>query len=217
MKLRRLAMAMVVLCTAALAGEVHSASAATGNILGNPSFEVPKAPAGGLARFVTGSTLGTCQLAMPGSIGYQTGCWRVFGGNVDVVNAPYWSAKGGKQSLELNGAGAGDILQVYAAQPNTTYHFSFWMSGDPVYPGTVSMLAVQEQFDSSGSYIIGGSLGSFSFDTTGHTPSSMGYKHVTTTFTTGPNTHWVDVELQSTTFNGNAPWWGPVVDKATLN
>jgi hypothetical protein len=190
--------------------------AAAGNILENSSFEVPKVPRGEYARFPTGSTLGTCGLAMPGSPGYQTGCWRVFGGDIDVASSGVWDAKAGKQSLELNGSTSGDVLQLYAAQPNTTYQLSFWLAGDPLVAGTVSLLAVQEQFDSAGSYTTGSAIGSYNFDTTGHSADNMGYQLVTGSFTTGPSAAYVDIELQSTTFVVSSPWWGPVVDQVTL-
>ena len=190
--------------------------AAAGNILEDAGFEVPKVPRGAYAKFLTGSTLGTCGLAMPGSVGYQMGCWRVFGGDVDVASSPYWDAKGGRQSLELNGTINRQVLQLYAAQPNTTYQLSFWLAGDPFRAGTVSLLAVQEQFDGTGTYITGQTIGTYNFDTTGHTADDMGYQLVTGSFTTGPNTAYLDVEFQSLTYDVSAPWWGPVVDQVTL-
>jgi hypothetical protein len=200
----------------ALVLTVFIAPAGASNILGNGGFEVPHVHAGNFADFTDGSTLGTCGLAMPGSPGYQVGCWRVFAGSVDVASAPYWAAEGGKQSLELNGTGPGSVLQLYGASPNTTYQLSFELSGDPFLAGTVSLLAVQEQFDGGGNYITGAAIGSYSFDTTGHTTTSMGYELVKGTFTTGPSADYVDVELQSLTQNNSAPWWGPVVDNVKL-
>jgi hypothetical protein len=219
MNVERLGRACLALLALILASRAQIAIA--GNILENASFEVPKVPRNNFATFPTGSTLGTCGLAMPGNgmqgtPGYQTGCWRVFGGDVDVASSPYWDAKGGRQSLELNGTTGGDVLQLYVAQPNTTYQLSFWLAGDPLLAGTVSLLVVQEQFDSSGAYITGQAIGSYPFDTTGHTAGNMGYQLVTGSFTTGPNTAYVDVEFQSTTFNVSAPWWGPVIDQVTL-
>ena len=211
---KRTAWATIAGC--ALVLTVFVAPAGATNILGNAGFEVPHVKAGNFADFINGSTLGTCGLAMPGSPGYQVGCWRVFAGSVDVASAPYWSAFGGKQSLELNGTGPGSVLQLYGASPNTTYHLSFELSGDPFLAGTVSLLAVQEQFDGGGNYISGSPIASYSFDTTGHTTTSMGYKLVKGTFTTGPSTDYVDVELQSTTQNNSALWWGPVVDNVKL-
>jgi hypothetical protein len=211
---RRGALSTAAAC--ALMLTLFAAPAAASNILGNGGFEVPAVSAGNFADFITGSTLGTCGLAMPGSIGYQVGCWRVFAGSVDVASAPYWSAFGGTQSLELNGTGPGSVLQLYGAVPNTTYHLSFQLSGDPFIAGTVSLLAVQEQFDGGGNYLTGSPIGSYSFDTTGHTKKSMGYQLVKGAFTTGPDTDYVDVELQSTTQNNSALWWGPVVDNVKL-
>jgi len=190
--------------------------AAAGNLVANSSFGVPRVPRGQYARFPTGSTLGTCGLAMQGGPGYQTGCWRVFGGDVDVATSGVWDAKGGTQSLELNGSTGGQMLQLYAAQPNTTYQLSFWLAGDPLLAGTVSLITVQEQFDGAGNYITGSMIGSYNFDTTGHSADNMGYQLVTGSFTTGPNAVWVDVEFQSTTYDASNPWWGPVVDEVTL-
>jgi hypothetical protein len=93
---------------------------------------------------------------------------------------------------------------------------SFWLAGDPLRAGTVSVLVVQEQFDSSGTYITGQSIGSYNFDTTGPTIDDMGYQLVTGSLTTAPNTAYVDVEFQSTTYDVSAPWWGPVIDQVTL-
>jgi hypothetical protein len=214
MCIERLGPACVAVSALILASSVQIAVA--GNILGNFGFEVPKAPRGDYARLPTGSTLGTCGLAMPGSPGYQTDCWRVFNGDVDLASSGVWDARGGKQSLELNGSTNGAVLQLYAAQPNTTYQLSFWLAGDPLVAGTVSLLAVQEQFDSAGSYITGSAIGSYTFDTTGHSANDMGYQLVTGSFTTGANAAYVDIELQSTTYVVSSPWWGPVVDQVTL-
>jgi Protein of unknown function (DUF642) len=211
---KRAGVSMVAACALVLTAFVAPAGAS--NILGNGGFEVPHVHAGDFADFPDGSTLGTCGLAMPGSPGYQVGCWRVFAGTVDVASAPYWSASSGTQSLELNGTGPGSVLQLYGASPNTTYQLSFELSGDPFIAGTVSLLAVWEQFDGGGNYISGSPIGSYSFDTTGHTASSRGYKLVKGTFTTGSNADYVDVELQSTTQNNSALWWGPVVDNVKL-
>ena len=106
---------------------------------------------------------------------------------------------------------------MLSVQPDSTYHFSFPMSGDPFIAGVVPLLAVQEQFDGTGTYITGGPLGTFTFGTTGHTTTAMGYKLVTTSFTTGPNAQWADVELQSLTVNKSALWRGPVVDGAAVH
>jgi hypothetical protein len=217
MNIRRFATVTTMALTLVAALTMQSAGASNPNLIGDGSFESPAVMAGGFGDFPTGSTLGTCGLAAPGSPGYQVNCWRVFGGTVDVAAAPYWAGKGSKQSIELNGTGPGDILQMIGVAPNTTYHFSFYMSGDPFIAGVVKLLAVQEQFDGGGNYITGGPLGTFSFDTTGHTTTSMGYKLVTTSFTTGPNAHYADVELQSLTVNNNALWWGPVVDGAAVH
>jgi hypothetical protein len=108
-----------------------------------------------------------------------------------------------------------DAPATRLAQPNTTYQLSFWLAGYPLLAGTVSV-AVQEQFDSSGTYITGQAIGTYNFDTTGHTADDMGYQLVTGSFTTGPNAAYVDVELQSATFVPSSPWWGPVVDQVTL-
>jgi len=43
----------------------------------------------------------------------------------------------------------------------------------------------------------------------------MGYQLVTGSFTTGPNTAYVDVEFQSTTYDVSA-LVGPVIDQVTL-
>jgi hypothetical protein len=215
MNVRRIGGTTVIVCAVVLALTMQVAGAAT-NLIGNRSFEVPAVPLDDYATFPTGSTLGTCGLAMPGSIGYQTGCWRVFGGNVDVVQNEYWNAKNGSQSIELNGTGPGEVLQLFAAQPNHTYHVKFSLSGDPFVAGTVSLLVVQEQFDSAGNYITGAVVGSYGFDTTGHSTTSMGYTTATGTFTTSANAAYDDIEFQSLTNSGSYPWWGPVIDQVTL-
>jgi Protein of unknown function (DUF642) len=215
MALRRLGATSAIVCTLVLALSMPPAFAA-GNLLGNSGFEAPRVPASSPAEFPTGSTLGTCGLAMPGSPGFQTGCWRVFAGNVDIFGNGIWDAKAGRQSMELNGSGPGYVLQLYLAQPNRVYKLKFSLAGDPFVAGTVSLLAVQEQFDANGAYIIGAEIGSYGFDTTGHTPTSMGYQTETGFFTTGATAQYVDVELQSTTDDTSNPWWGPVVDQVTV-
>jgi hypothetical protein len=65
MKIERLGRACLTLSALILASSARITTA--GNILENASFEVPKVPRGSFATFPTGSTLGTCGLAMPGN------------------------------------------------------------------------------------------------------------------------------------------------------
>jgi hypothetical protein len=217
MTVRRFSVAGAV-CAFVLAVGMQVAAAAIGTAVpvGDASFEVPKLAPNSFATFPTGSTLGTCGLAMPGSPGYQFGCWRVFAGNVDVTGDGYWQAAAGHQTIELNGTTNGSILQAFRVSPSNLYRLSFRLAGDPFFAGQVKLLVVQEQFDANGSYMTGGPLGTYTFDTTGRSTTSMGFVKESVTFGLQSNAAYADIEFQSLTTNQNAPWWGPVVDQVGL-
>ena len=188
---------------AALVLTAFVAPVAASNILGNGGFEVPHVHAGNVADFINGSTLGTCGLAMPGSPGYHIGCWRCSSGALTSRLRRTGRPQAVNSRSNSTAPAPVQVLQLYGASPNTTYQLSFELSGDPFLAGTVSLLAVQEQFDGGGNYITGAAIGSYSFDTTGHTTTSMGYELVKGTFTTGASTDYVDVELQTLTQNNS--------------
>jgi hypothetical protein len=207
-----------VVCALVLAMGMQVASAVTGTPvpLGDTSFEVPKLAPDTYAVLPTGSTVGTCKLAMQVGPGYQFGCWRVFAGSVQMSGNGSWQATKGHQTMELNGNGPGSILQPFVVKPGDFYNVSFKLAGDPFVAGQVKMLLVQEQFDSAGNYLFGNAIGTYTFDTTGHTTSAMGFVKESATFSASPNAAYADIEFQSTTSNGTYPWWGPVIDQVAM-
>jgi choice-of-anchor C domain-containing protein len=162
-------------------------SAAAANLLGNGSFETPKVGAGSWKNFQTGDRIGA---------------WHVTTGDVDVVDtASFWVAARGKQSLDLSGFGPGTISQTVATMPGASYKLTFKLAGDMYEPPIVKTLNV---------LFNGAVVRQLSFDTTGHTPSSMGY--VTESIVLHATSASSTIAFQSTS-DSNC---GPVLDAIKL-
>jgi choice-of-anchor C domain-containing protein len=162
-------------------------SAAAANLLGNGGFETPIVGATHWQNFQTGQSIGA---------------WHVTSGDVDVVDtASFWVAARGRQSLDLSGFGPGTISQTVATTPGASYKLAFKLAGDTFAPPIIKTLNV---------LFNGAVVSQLSFDTTGHTPSSMGYVtksivlHATSTSST--------IAFQSTS-DSNC---GPVLDNIKL-
>jgi len=123
----------------------------------NGSFETGPAP-GGFITLSAGDT----------SI---TG-WTVRADSIDYIGT-YWTAADGTRSLDLSGDAAGGIQQTFDTVPGWTYTVTFYLAGNPACGSAVKGLDVGAS---------GGPTVHYTFDTTGHTTSAMGWQQETYAF-----------------------------------
>ena len=99
--------------------------------------------------------------------GQTIGKWTVTTGSIDLVTASYWKPAQGVQSVDLDGSNAGAIAQNLSTIPGTSYSLSFAMAGNPECGSQVVQMQVVW-----GTTVVD----TLSFDTTGHSPSKMGWR-----------------------------------------
>jgi choice-of-anchor C domain-containing protein len=87
--------------------------------------------------------------------------WTVFTGSVDQVHE--WTVDEGQYAVDLDGLSAGGLRQIINTQVGATYVLSFLMAGN--VDGTIKRMQVTA----------GAQQQVFSFDTAGHSGSSMGW------------------------------------------
>ncbi|MGP3952417.1 choice-of-anchor C family protein [Streptomyces sp. 7N604] len=98
--------------------------------------------------------------------------WHV-SGPVDLVGQR-WQAADGTQSVDLNGWGRGALSQTFPTNPGAEYVVSYSLAGNPESGGPELR---------TGQVLVNGqSIQDFSFDTTGNTPSLMGWVTETVSF-----------------------------------
>lgn len=159
------------------------------NLVTNPSFEATPAPAGGFATYQTGQTFGG---------------WGVAAGSVDLIGNGYWQAADGVQSLDLDGNSPGAISQTLATQVGQRYDLSFAMAGNLAGGAAIKTLNV----------LWGGtSVGTFSFDVTGHSFASMGYE---TMFLRGLVATGASTQLTFQSVDAGSSATGPVLDAISV-
>jgi choice-of-anchor C domain-containing protein len=100
--------------------------------------------------------------------GQTFGKWTVTNGSIDLVTASYWMPAQGVQSVDLDGSNAGTISQNLSTVPGTSYSLSFALAGNPVCGSQVVKMQVVW-----GSSVVA----TLSFNTAGHSTTSMGWKH----------------------------------------
>lgn len=96
------------------------------------------------------------------------GDWEILAGSVDLVGPSSAQAAEGVQFVDLNGndvAGPGTISQVIATLPGHRYRLSFQLAGNPNGDPIVKSLTAS----------IGTTTQNFTFDTTGHTNTNLGW------------------------------------------
>jgi choice-of-anchor C domain-containing protein len=98
--------------------------------------------------------------------------WTVDAGSVDWIST-YWQAGDGSMSLDMSGVGAGTISQTFATTIGNSYTVSFLLSGNPDDAPAVKTLDVSAT---------GGTVGNYTFDTTGNTRANMIWTDETYTF-----------------------------------
>ncbi|MGI5215229.1 DUF642 domain-containing protein [Plantactinospora sp. CA-290183] len=133
--------------------------------------------------------------------GQQFGPWTVTSGNVGLTRD--WQAAEGNQSLDLNGFAPGAVARTLPTKPLTTYRVTYALAGNPDNGPVIATGRVTAN---------GNTVDSFSFDTTGQTPSDMGYVY---------RTFYVVNVLSSATTLGFASTttgaFGPVIDDVRVD
>lgn len=118
-------------------------------------FEAGSAPDGGFATLGAGSSFGG---------------WTVASGSIDLIDR-YWMAAAGNQSVDMSGNSAGAIFQDFVTTPGSTWDLSFSLAGNPDGGPAVKSLSLFWG-PSAGSLDL---VGTYTFDATGRTRSSMGW------------------------------------------
>jgi hypothetical protein len=205
--------AACVAATAALAVAASTAGAAT-KILTNGGFEKPKVRVA--TQIPIDGSLGTC---VPGT---ARQCWLVRptptagAGVATIVPQSVLLPRAGKQSLALgDGTSAVTAIQSFDATEGRTYKVTLWVAGDPAFQGIETMTAFWGNIDQHGNTLPGGAAVPITIDTTGHSPTSMGWTKHTFTVATVPGTIEARLYLQSTTSTGLGTL-GPLVDQVSV-
>ncbi len=161
------------------------AGAAHASIVTNGSFESPGTFTGGFKTYSAGST------AITG--------WTVGSGSVDLINT-YWQAADGSYSLDMSGGSAGSIWQTISGLlTGKSYILSFALAGNPDRAGVKSLTAE-----------VGGTSGTYTFDSTGKSRSAMGWTTETLGFTASGSS----ATLRFTSNTNNA--YGPALDNVSV-
>ena len=145
---------------------------------------------------------GTCDSPMFTTLSAGSNCltpWVIGGAGIDYINA-YWTAAEGAHSLDLNQLDSGSVEQTFATVAGQGYIVSFALAGNPVGAPTVKTVDVA----------VGGPATSYSFDTTGHSLSNMGW--VTETFAFIASSASTTLSFTSTV----AGPYGPALDDVTI-
>ena len=170
----------------ALALFTIGAGQAKASLITNGSFEMGTDPGGSFSTPSGGDTTTI------------TG-WTVGGNSVDYIGG-YWMASDGTRSLDMSGGNAGSISQAFTTVMGTTYEVLFDLAGNFDLQG-VKTLNVS----------VGGPGQNYTFDSTGHSSSSMGWETRSFVFTaTGTSTTLTFTSLEANPF-------GPALDNVRAN
>jgi choice-of-anchor C domain-containing protein len=121
------------------------------NLVLNGGFEEP-AGCNPLCEYDAGST------AVPH--------WAIGGNSVDLTNTGYFQAASGSESMDLSGSAPGSVEQTVDTKSGATYQLKWYMAGNPYCGDTTKIMRV---------YWDGDLIAAPRFNTTGHSPSSMGW------------------------------------------
>jgi choice-of-anchor C domain-containing protein len=120
------------------------------NLVGNPGFETPS---------ITGNW--NTYSAGDGALTP----WKIDAQSIDLIHDG-WDPASEDQSLDLSGNNRAIISQDIPTQPGNFYQLSFAMAGNTYEAPQIKTVEV---------FWDGVSKGTFDFDTTGHTPTNMGW------------------------------------------
>jgi choice-of-anchor C domain-containing protein len=140
--------------------------------------------------------------------GAMTG-WTVTAGTVDWIHG-YWTSEDGSYSVDMNGtpttavpSTVGTITQTFDTSPNSTYVVQFYLAGNPDGGPAIKTLWVSAT---------GTAAQSYTFDTTGHTDTSMGWVQDGYSFVATSNS----TTLTFAADPGNTSNNGPALDNVTM-
>ena len=126
--------------------------------------------------------------------------WTVDAGSVDWIGT-HWTPQDAAMSIDMNGTEAGAISQVLDTTIGNTYTVSFFLSGNPEGDPVVKTLDVNAT---------GGTLATYSYDTTGNDVANMNWTQEEYTFlATGTST---TLSFASTTLGA----FGPAIDNVVI-
>lgn len=131
--------------------------------------------------------------------------WTVGGHSIDIVAEGFWEAASGVQSVDLTGYGAGSISQDIPTLPGQRYELSFAFAGNPAWSDTAP-LVVTMRFLWRGTVV-----DTLSFDTAGHSGTSMGWTYFDYQLTAA--TDLTQLTFSSLTASYNR---GPAIDDVKL-
>lgn len=99
--------------------------------------------------------------------------WTVRADSVDHIGT-LWAHQDGSRSLDLDGGYQGGIEQTFDTVPGHAYEVSFYLAGNTACGPTIKLLDV---------WVTGSPPVRYTFDTTGHSTSAMGWQQETYSFT----------------------------------
>ena len=131
--------------------------------------------------------------------GGTIGPWTVGGAGVDHIGT-YWTPAEGNGSIDMSGMDAGSLSTTLTTVAGQNYTLSFYLAGNTDGGNTVKQLNVQ----------VGNLDQVFSFDTTGHSLTSMGWVLDSASFTATADTTLTFTSLEANPF-------GPALDLVTVS
>lgn len=166
---------------AGLALLVFAAAAHGQNMIPNGGFEDPSVP----AEDVDGGILFIGPTFIPGD-------WNLSAGSADILrrhNATPYQVPEGSQAIDLTGQGTrGTLRRTLGATGNTIYRLSFWLSGNPTCEQGIKRI----------NFLLENTIfAQLNFNTTGRSPTNMGWTKYEYTFPGLPEPRFV--QFQSTT------------------
>jgi Protein of unknown function (DUF642) len=215
--LRRSAVAALAVATIGLGGGVAHAGPAPISEFMNGSFEQPVVAQNSFQNFRSGTVFASCwgtSTAYPG--GPPIRCWRVTKGSVDIVDAGFWAADSGRQSVDLNSnEGAGAVRQDVVLKPGAKYHLTFRAAMNPDVIGGQAPLTARVNLRDNSGRVLSTVQGFYSLSSSGHTRQNMGFTTKDVYFTATVGVTNASIELSGGDGFSYA-WGGPVVDSVAL-
>ena len=139
--------------------------------------------------FVEGASVGGYQGYAGGS---DLGAWKVTGDSVDLIGGYWQKTPTGSFTIDLAGTNAGGLSQGLHLDAGD-YQVSFWLAGNPDGGSATKTVDVS----------VAGVSQSFSFLTTGHNESNMGFTLETLSFSLATG---MDTTLSFSNAEADTPW-----------